>query len=263
MVNCLITKLKGVVDNDTILHYGEIVMTTNSIDSAFKFSIDTRGSDTVTKKILTPGYSFVDDQGASIGTESTAGIVYLPYGTPEGVKVSVVSKYDIKVLATNGFSYDISNAFFKETMSLFSFNAEWINPPYKPRLTGKLSDFIRYTNINTIEIKHGHYFIADIECIGDLQNCNFARVLLNNVIQGDLVNIVRKRISKFNQLSGDIDMGQLNYASPDARNMMFDGNVVVGDHTNSHLTWSTEGTTVTVNYTSSDKPTLTATFEIS
>lgn len=263
MENCLITKLKGVVDNDNLLRLGELVMTTNSVMTANrKFTIDTTGSGIISKKILTPGYSFVDAQGVSIGAESDADAVYLPYDTPVGVKVSIIPKYNITTIATVGFSYDIRNAFFKETLILFSFNAQWEESKFEPRLIGKLSDFIRYSNLATIDIAHGHSFVADIETIGDLQNCNYARVLLNNVIQGDLVNIVKKRVSRFNQLTGNIDMGMFNSSFSDAKNMMFNGNAVVGDHTNSHLTWSTEGTTVTVNYTSSDKPALTTTFEL-
>ena len=260
MGKCLVTTLDPVVTNDSMPFYGELILS-SVYTNGNRIEIEVFGQNNtpITKRIIGSNAQFLDDSGNQIGQTSTADKVFLPADTPIGTRVGISSKYAVRLFSCNYMSVNLSDAYFSEGLTLLSVAYEDDYDLINSKLIGSTKDLKKYENLSIIDITCGYQLDVNVEDLGSLTKLNYARILLNNKISGDLVNLVKLQVAS-GRTSGDIDMGLYNHGWAEAQSLMFDGVNLAGDYLGTHLVWNTSDGITTVSFTSTNKETLTTTF---
>lgn len=183
MGNCLVTKLKGSVDNDMLFHFGytpfEITVDSPTIFNSVNCSLRNPNPGTPNLRILGDGY-FVDSNDASIGkTLDTSVIPFNKTGTYQGIYVG--SRAILEIWDYDNTSYSDSVSFdFRDakTLEVDLVTLNRIYPKgnncgvYAPKLKGSLVDFYKnsgyYCAIHAIN--DGAEVIGNISDIVSYQN---------------------------------------------------------------------------------------------
>lgn len=261
MGNCLKTQLKASVQNDNLPYYDGFVITTN-----FTFNDAGTGAGKITftavntrKKILSPGVTFCNAQGADLGTTESSDIqVYLPYNTPVGTKVLVTPRYQLTALSVHNFSLDYSFLKYCPNLTLLDYYTSDPSFPEQNLNTDDLAD--GGVKVRTMDIPNmnANVNLSYFEKV----NCSLVHVLLNNKLSGDILSIVKGCVSG-GRTEGSLNLGLYNYSYLPARGITFGGTEIIGDMMPvATLSWSTNENTVTATLSCVNQETKTATYQV-
>lgn len=261
--NCLVTRLKGTVENENLPFVGEIILETtdNGGDDFIYVEFIGEVTGAITKRIINSNIRFIDADGNDLGQESTADRVYLPKNTPVGTKIGVRVKYNIITSAIKNVSITLADSYFNANLGQISYNYFDNRDLSSKRIIGSTKDLVKYQNLTVLDIGSAYDFKVNVEDLGQMTKLTRASIITNSTVEGDLVNLVKRQVSE-GRNSGNILIGTYNYGWIPARGLMFNGEPVVGDYLDTHLVWSTSEGVTTVNFTSTNKDTLTTTFEL-
>lgn len=182
MGNCLVTKLKSVVQNDNLVTIDELVVElwTGTFNPRIKW---VNGSTNVCKIVLTGGATFSDNS-----TKKTfeAGIDYIggaiSINGVDGSKMHIFNKYDLEnyVLRAN---IEAANVEYLQ-------NIQILGSYFKGDINHIESLCKRFENVNYLSIYGGRNLYGDISCLNDYAYKLNNLVLEQTNLEGDVTTIL-------------------------------------------------------------------------
>lgn len=214
MGNCLVTKLKGVVDNNNLLKLGEVRARTNDIVSNF-YSSSLGIPDGVNEfvfEVLEGSALFYQDGGAKgvtrVVVSPGTGQVYLSEENPGNSVISLTSKYPIKHLNTSGVSWELDDFIhnglvelyltsspataktLSEIVAAFPLLTKFGVYPHCKNVTGKISDLFPLKNQLTElcvndngQVEANFSDFAYFSLITDWSNANYNCVNITGTVE--------------------------------------------------------------------------------
>lgn len=247
---CLVTKLKSVVDNPYLLKMDEFVITTLGeapSGTTYRRSISTPDGRIHTKRLLTPGYEFVDANGNSLGTETGQQDAYLI--APRDVKVAIGAKDTLEVMYVGGFAIETNDIKYISNLRILSYGVEYVSYP-TDNAGLDFSELIKCTSLT--DVVYGGYREGmqgqNFEILGNLPNMIYMYLFTNNSVEGDFLEFVKVAVAA-GRLSGSVACSLYNETYNNntsiQEKLYFNGERLHGsDMSNMNISWSTsEGTT--------------------
>lgn len=258
MGNCLVTKLKGTVDNNNLpvlntFTFEKYIGKGNSQISITPASLI---------EVVEGNGHLYDDQNNDLGTSTTASWVKLL--SADTAKIRVYNKYSAEHLVIENFKGDDLQDDIKY-LSPNILQLALLFPAIKDGgegMHGSIDELPVYANLKKLVIQNGADYQVNIESVpSKFPSLNICNIFINNSMEGDFVEMV-KRYVQGGRTTGAITMGDYNYVYVPSRHLKFNGEEFIGDCLGMTLTWSTENGTTTVTLTSTNKDPLTATFTL-
>ena len=216
MGNCLVTKLKGVVDNDNILKLGEIRFLTSKSDSINRCYLSFTESTTV--KIINDGH-FYNSTTSDLGKDLSLSAQQSSVGTKvsPGSLIQINNKYALASISFGTLENKISLAELKYSPLVYLYAEKDNIEGDISNLAGRQMDFLNILNnpsvYGDIAVLKGMPLtvlqLNGTQVTGDvsaLKGMALTIVQINNLITGDISNlssVKAEEISAMN-LSGDL-----------------------------------------------------------
>lgn len=198
--NCLITKLKGVVYNDTLTKIGELEFTvTNAM------TLNYRNFNSSIIKALDSGHFKATVDGTVVGTNldevsvPANKMTYIEFPANMTFRVRVSNKYSINIWAPQeSTSMDISQLEYSTRITYFGC--------YKGRNTGNISSISGMTNMTRLEAQLSD-ITGSIDSLSALTSLNSA-YFNNTSLTGDIENLnclnIKKLSVSYTTISGSL-----------------------------------------------------------
>lgn len=196
MVKCLITKLNGVVNNNSILKLGEARLKRVSSNEVNSFEIEFSSPQVV--KILGDSYftnaTGTENKGKEISI--TSGKLYIANAACE---VSIENKYDIiSMTLIPKFSFDINDLKFSQKLYRIS--------NYSTLLTGDIAILGEINNLTIIDLNNAPLVYGNVASLSKNVNISYLTLDSDN-IEGTLdsfENLNKLSILSISKMTGDI-----------------------------------------------------------
>ena len=208
MTKCLITKLNGTVDNDSILRIGEMKFSINKIDSPTKDTqyLSITSQKDIKLKIIGDGY--FTDESLSVNNGKTKAISAntqtVCYLSNNNFELVIPEKYSLNVI--NDMETNAGNKVFKLEDFKFLKNISMISL-HNEKITGDISSLKDLATLSSLLLT-GTNIIGDIANLKNLTALSLVNFSGTNV-SGDIANLKNLTTLKYvifygTNVSGDI-----------------------------------------------------------
>lgn len=245
MGNCLVTKLKGSVDNDNLTVLGSLKFSVDIRDGGHiaNFVRSKDNSVEYTVEIISPGVTITSVEGPGAKQiDSKKGIVryyndklYLS-GAGSSVNVMISSKYDIDTIQSlsksNGIEIKLSELKYCKNLTTLDLNSYW-------NATGDIEELSLCSKLEQANIAWNEGTFGNIEkAFGTLTNLSLIGIANTvSVIDGDLKQFVQAQINAGRTSCNGITFNSMQYVKALTMNGT-NINYITGINTNYTLSWS-------------------------
>lgn len=165
--NCLVTKLKSSVNNESLLTLGKIIVDVLQVDNmpVSDRSLSLTGTGTITLKVISGSIYFTDSTGSqNQGTTKTGNNTIGCYVSNGNGKIEISSKYDVNVLGSSSSLYE----YFSINCAQFDYlNANHDNENVSIKLPAKASGDIGLMyniNLKSLDVQYSKNVYGNIHC---------------------------------------------------------------------------------------------------
>lgn len=236
MKNCLITKLKGVVNNDNLKKLGYITIVKNSSENG-QISIATDGQGAVEIK-CSDGRTF-SVNGTSVTSytiTSTTNTTCVFEGS--GYNIEIKNKYHIKNLFASGGVYIPDITDINNSVNLYQVTIS--SPAYA---NGSINNLENIPNLGRIGFQLPGGIVGNISSLAQFRNIISLEFTANTNITGDWCELVRGIYANTGE-NGQIAINWIGSIS----NVKFNGNSIY--NTGAKLIWDKDTNLITLQYNS-------------
>lgn len=227
MNNCLVTKLNGIVNNDSLLKIGEVKFFV--IGATYDLVIDKNHNDT---KVYDTNGNLV----AAADPDSDVTSFSFNNWSQSGNIVTFTNKYSIRAFSLPGVTSDLN-------VDVFKFSSQETNGQHYfeincPNVTGKLSSLMQFfesTTLRRIQIKNC-FISGSLSDIANLPNKNtITTIRFNDAsnIKGNLENLVSfTALTELNVAGSEISLNTMKEFLDGMAELRSSGNlsIVMGDN---------------------------------
>ena len=192
MKNCLVTKLKSVVDNSNLLHLGEMRISfpeyTNTGENARSIVIKPRSA--VTLSIIGSGYFTDTTLSQNKGTTASleAYVDNTLYISNDVVAVSVPDKYNLlHVLISRDSYFDLDTIKYSKSLEFLDL--------YSKSSVGDIASLSKLTSLRGLTLLSSEGIYGDISSLGNLSSLSGLYLSGCNGITGDVSSLSNLKLS--------------------------------------------------------------------